>query len=139
MSADQPKSPRFLGRLVLVEAGEGVALLWSMAYFFLLLFGLYLLRPVREAIGIARGADKLPWLMTGTLLAMVLVNPAFAALVSKLPRRRFIPWVYRFFALTMLAFFLAFHFLPHRSPALGYASISGSASSTSSWCPCSGA
>jgi len=121
MSADQPKSPRFLGRLVLVEAGEGVALLWSMAYFFLLLFGLYLLRPVREAIGIARGADKLPWLMTGTLLAMVLVNPAFAALVSKLPRRRFIPWVYRFFALTMLAFFLAFHFLPHRSPALGYA------------------
>jgi len=121
MSAVQPKSPRFLRRLVLVEAGEGAALLWSMGYFFLLLFGFYLLRPVREAIGIARGADKLPWLMTGTLLAMVLVNPAFAALVSKLPRRRFIPWVYRFFALTMLAFFLAFRFLPHHSPALGYA------------------
>ncbi len=112
---------RLLRRLVLLEEGEAPALLWSAAYFFLLLFGFYLLRPVREAIGIARGADKLPWLMTGTLLAMALANPAFAALVSRLPRRRFIPIAYRFFALTMLAFFLAFRFLPHKGgPALGY-------------------
>lgn len=116
------KPARLLRRLVLLEAGEAPALLWSTAYFFLLLFGFYLLRPVREAIGIARGADKLPWLMTGTLLAMALANPAFAALVSRLPRRRFIPWAYRFFALNMLAFFLAFRFLPqHGGPALGYA------------------
>jgi AAA family ATP:ADP antiporter len=53
---------------------------------------------------------------------MVLANPAFAALVSRLPRRRFIPWAYRFFGLQMLAFFLAFRFLPnHGGPALGYA------------------
>ncbi|MBK9797095.1 MAG: MFS transporter [Holophagaceae bacterium] len=113
---------RLLRRLVLLEEGEAPALLWSAAYFFLLLFGYYLLRPVREAIGIARGADRLPWLMTGTLLVMALANPAFAALVSRLPRRRFIPAAYRCFALTMLAFFLAFRFLPHRGgPALGYA------------------
>jgi AAA family ATP:ADP antiporter len=112
---------RLLRRLVLLEQGEAPALLWSALYFFLLLFGFYLLRPVREAIGIARGADKLPWLMTGTLLAMVLANPAFATLVSRLPRRRFIPLTYRFFALNMLAFFLAFRFLPnHGGPALGY-------------------
>jgi len=116
------KPARLLRRLVLLEEGEAPALLWSTAFFFLLLFGFYLLRPVREAIGIARGADKLPWLMTGTLVAMVLANPAFAALVSRLPRRRFIPWAYRFFALNMLAFFLAFRFLPHRGgAALGYA------------------
>ena len=113
---------RLLRRLVLLDEGEAPALLWSTAYFFLLLFGFYLVRPVREAIGIARGADKLPWLMTGTLVAMALANPAFAALVSRLPRRRFIPAAYRFFALNMLAFFLAFHFLPQRGgPALGYA------------------
>ena len=113
---------RLLRRLVLLDEGEAPALLWSTLYFFLLLFGFYLLRPVREAIGIARGADKLPWLMTGTLLAMVLANPAFAALVSRLPRKRFIPWAYRFFALNMLAFFLAFRFLPHHGgAALGYA------------------
>lgn len=113
---------RLLRRLVLLEEGEAPALLWSSLYFFLLLFGFYLLRPVREAIGIARGADKLPWLMTGTLLAMALANPAFAALVSRLPRRRFIPMAYRFFALNMLGFFLAFRYLPHQGgPALGYA------------------
>ena len=112
---------RLLRRLVLLDEGEAPALLWSAFYFFLLLFGFYLLRPVREAIGIARGADKLPWLMTGTLLAMLLANPAFAALVSRLPRRRFIPLAYRFFALNMLAFFLAFRFLPnHGGAALGY-------------------
>ena len=113
---------RLLRRLVLLEEGEVPALFWSTAYFFLLLFGFYLLRPVREAIGIARGADKLPWLMTGTLLAMALANPAFAAVVSRLPRRRFIPRAHRFFALNMLAFFLAFRFLPHHGgAALGYA------------------
>ncbi|GLH73634.1 MFS transporter [Geothrix limicola] len=113
---------KLLRRLVMIEEGEVPALLWSALYFFLLFFGYYLLRPVREAIGIARGADKLPWLMTGTLLAMVLANPAFATLVSRLPRRRFIPWAYRFFALNMLAFFLAFRFLPQRGgAALGYA------------------
>jgi AAA family ATP:ADP antiporter len=113
---------RLLRRLVLIEEGEAPALLWSSAYFFLLLFGYYLLRPMREAMGIARGADKLPWLMTGTLLAMALVNPAFAALVSKLPRRRFIPLTYRFFGVSLLAFLLAFRQLPgHGGPALGYA------------------
>ena len=113
---------RLLRRLVLLDEGEAPALLWSALYFFLLLFGFYLLRPVREAMGIARGADKLPWLMTGTLLAMALANPAFAALVSKLPRRRFIPLAYRFFALNMLAFFLAFRLLPnHGGAALGFA------------------
>jgi AAA family ATP:ADP antiporter len=113
---------RLLRRLVLLDEGEAPALLWSTLYFFLLLFGFYLLRPVREAIGIARGADKLPWLMTGTLAAMVLANPAFAALVSRLPRKRFIPLAYRFFAANMLAFFLAFRFLPHHGgAALGYA------------------
>jgi AAA family ATP:ADP antiporter len=121
MTPDHPFR-RLLRRLVLMEEGEAPALLWSTLYFFLLFFGFYLLRPVREAIGIARGADKLPWLMTGTLLAMVLANPAFAALVSRLPRRRFIPQAYRFFALNMLAFFLAFRFLPgHGGAALGYA------------------
>ena len=113
---------RLLRRLVLLEPGEAPALLWSALTFFLLLFGFYLLRPVREAIGISRGADKLPWLMTGTLIAMALANPAFAALVSRLPRKRFIPLAYRFFALNMVAFFLAFRFLPrHGGAVLGYA------------------
>ena len=123
-----PQGPaRLLRRLILVKAGEGAILASATAYFFCLLAGYYLLRPVREAFGIARGADKLPWLMTGTLLAMLLVNPAFAALVSRFPRRQFIPWTYRFFALNLVAFFVLFRWqqghggTASAGPALGYA------------------
>jgi AAA family ATP:ADP antiporter len=112
---------RVLGRAVLVRPGEGRLLLWSTGYFFFLLFSYYLLRPMREAFGIARGADKLPWLMTGTMAVMFLANPVFAALVSRLPRRRFIPLAYRFCGATMAGFYLLFKYLPaHGGAALGY-------------------
>src|SRR5690606_23665617 len=37
----------------------------------------------------------LPWLFTATLVATALVGPPFAALVARLPRRRFATWSYR--------------------------------------------
>lgn len=111
-----------LQRLVLLRPGEGRALLCAAAYFFCLLLSLYLLRPVREAMGIARGADWLPWLMTTTLVVMLIVNPIYAALVSRLPRRRFIPWVAHFFAANLLVFAALFQWLPgHGGTLLGYA------------------
>lgn len=93
-----------LQRLALVRPGEGRALLWAAAYFFFLLQSYYLLRPVREAMGIAKGADKLPWLMSLTLLVMLVANPLYARLVSRWPRRRFIPAVSHFFAVNLLVF-----------------------------------
>ncbi|MES2049465.1 MAG: Npt1/Npt2 family nucleotide transporter [Pseudomonadota bacterium] len=108
-------------RLVLVQAGESRALLWAAAYFFFLLFSFYLLRPVREAMGIAKGADKLPWLMTATMLVTLLANPIYAMVVSRLPRRRFIPLISHFFALNLLILFLLFNYLPeHGGATLGY-------------------
>lgn len=111
-----------LQRLVLLRPGEGRALLLAAGYFFFLLLALYLLRPVREAMGIARGADWLPSLMTTTLVVMLIVNPIYAALVSRLPRKRFIPLVAHFFAANLLAFAALFHLLPgHGGSLLGYA------------------
>jgi ATP:ADP antiporter, AAA family len=104
-----------------VRTGEWPTLLWSAGYFFALLFGYYLLRPVREAMGIARGVDDLPWLMTGTLVAMLLASPVFAALVSRVPRRRFIPIKYQFFAANLLGFALLLSMTPPESRLwLGY-------------------
>lgn len=112
---------RALRRLVMLEPEEGPLLGWATAYFFLLLLSFYLLRPLREAMGIARGADKLPLLMTGTLLAMLLANPVYAALVSRWPRRTFLPATCRFFAANMLLLALLFRVLPgHGGTALGY-------------------
>ena len=122
-AAAPDSAPRsLLQRLVMVQPGEGRALLWAASYFFFLLFSFYLLRPMREAMGIAKGADKLPWLMTGTMLAMFALHPLYAMIVSRMPRRRFIPLVSHFFAANMLLFLAAFGLLPeHGGAALGYA------------------
>lgn len=123
----QPASPTdaptggLLQRLVMVRPGEARALLWAAAYFFFLLLAYYLLRPVREAMGIAKGADKLPWLMTGTMLAMIAIHPLYAMIVSKMPRRRFIPLISHFFAANLVLFFFAFLTLPeHGGANLGF-------------------
>jgi ATP:ADP antiporter, AAA family len=120
-----PSLPRFvshpLQRVLKIRRGEGKVLVLAAGYFFFLMMGYYLLRPLREAMGIAKGADNLPWLMTATLAVMFLANPAFSALVSRLPRRRFIPLTYRFFAVNLLVFFVLFKLLPaHGGTALGY-------------------
>ncbi|WP_437607062.1 MFS transporter [Sorangium sp. So ce834] len=94
-----------LRRVCDVKEGEVSALLWSFAYFFCVLCSYYILRPVREEMGISGGMDKLPWLFTAVFATMLAAVPAFSALVARLPRRRFIPIVYRFFASNLLVFF----------------------------------
>lgn len=97
--------------MVDVRPDEVRALLLSCLYFFCLLSAYYIIRPMREQMGVTGGVRNLPWLYTGTLLSMLAVHPPFAALVARLPRRRFITFSYRFFAANILAFFLLFHVL----------------------------
>jgi len=61
-------------------------------------------------MGVAGGVRNLPWLFTGTLVAMLLLHPPFAALVSRLPRLRFVSITYRFFMLSLLIFFVLLTF-----------------------------
>ncbi len=88
--------------------GEGTVLVWATAYNFLVLCAYSVIRPIRDDMGAASGADKLAWLFTGTMVGMLLVHPLYTALVSKLKRRQFIGWTYRFFMLNLVAFFLVF-------------------------------
>lgn len=88
--------------------GEGTVLLWSTAYYFLVLCAYYVIRPIRDDIGAASGAEKLAWLFTGTLVGMLLVHPLYTAIVARLTRRSFVTWAYRFFALNLVAFFFYF-------------------------------
>jgi AAA family ATP:ADP antiporter len=75
-----------------------VLVLWGGLYIFCLMTSYYVLRPIRDTVGIAGGnTDDLPWLFTGTLLAMLVLNPLFALLVRRLSARIFIPAVYLFF------------------------------------------
>ena len=54
-----PSHP-LLRRLVTLRQGELTAMLWSFAYFFCLLCSYYVLRPVRDEMGIQGGVDNLP-------------------------------------------------------------------------------
>ena len=89
---------------VKVEPAEKAALLLGFAFHFCVLASYYLVRPLRDALGLEGGADKLQWLFTATFVAMLVMVPLFGALVSRLPPRRFVPLVYRLIALSMLVF-----------------------------------
>ena len=97
---------RWLSRLVAVRPDEMRALLWSFAYFFCLLASYYVLRPLRDEMGIAGGVRNLHWLFTATFFVMLAAVPIFGAVVARLPRRRFIPLVYHFFVANIAIFWV---------------------------------
>lgn len=88
--------------------GEGAVLVWATTYYFLVLCAYYVIRPIRDDMGAASGAENLAWLFTGTMVGMLLVHPLYTSLVSKLRRRQFIGWTYRFFILNLVVFYLIF-------------------------------
>ncbi len=95
-------------RLVTVNPGEWRPLLWSFSYFFALLCGYYIIRPMRDEMGIAGGVEHLQWLFSGTFLVMLAVVPLFGWLTRNFAPRRFLPFVYLFFITNLLVFFLLF-------------------------------
>jgi ATP:ADP antiporter, AAA family len=97
---------RWLQRAVPATPQERAAALWSFAYFFTLLAGYYVLRPLRDQMGIAGGVRALPWMFTATFVALIVAQPLYGALVARLTRARFIPVVYHFFAANLALFWL---------------------------------
>jgi len=89
-----------------VRAEELSAVVWAWLFFFSALSAYYVIRPIRDDMGVAGGVENLPWLFTGSLVGTLILNVPFSWLVSKLPRARFISTSYRFFALNLVVFFL---------------------------------
>ncbi len=88
-----------------VKRDELPAFIGSFAYFFCLLCGYYLIRPVRDEMAIQAGLANLPWLFTAVFLVMLALTPVFGWLVSHVPRRQLLPWLYAFFAMNLLFFY----------------------------------
>ncbi len=106
------QSPKMIARLLNIERGEGPAALAGASLFFLLFCGYFMLRPVRETMGIAGGVQNLQWLFTGTFVATLVALPMFGWLASKVSRRRILFWTYAFFASNLVAFAVAFVMQP---------------------------
>ncbi len=106
------------------------ALLWSFLYFFCLLSGYYVLRPVRDAMGASSDVEAvfpramidffaahgialqdlvLQVLATGTFVLVLIAQPLYGALVSNFPRRVFLPVLFGFFIACLLVFYALFH------------------------------
>jgi len=79
--------------------------LLAFSCFFCVLSSFYILRPIREEMGIFGGRENLPWLFTATFVVMVLAATAYAWLVARVPRGRILPWAYHFFSVNLLLFF----------------------------------
>jgi ATP:ADP antiporter, AAA family len=77
---------RLLGVAVDVRRAERRAILLGFAYFFALLASYYLLRPIREEMGIRGGVQTLQWSFTATFVALTLAVPAYSALFARVPR-----------------------------------------------------
>jgi AAA family ATP:ADP antiporter len=97
---------RWQRQVLPVTAEERAAALWSFAYFFTLLAGYYVLRPLRDQMGIAGGIKALPWTFTATFVTLLVAQPLYGALVARVRRVRFIPVVYHFFVANLVLFWL---------------------------------
>jgi AAA family ATP:ADP antiporter len=103
----------------MVEPGEVAALRLAILGGFLIFASYNVVRPMRDQVGAELGARALPWLMTGTLVLMVLVSPAVSWLVSRYSRRVFIPVIFRFFVVCLAGFGGVAALLPAHSVAAG--------------------
>ena len=96
--------PQRLAQAINARPAELSAALCGFALFFCLFSGYFMLRPIREAMGIQGGVENLQWLFTATFFVMLAAVPLFAWLNSKVPRARYIDWVYGVFISQLLLF-----------------------------------
>src|ERR1700730_1558414 len=99
-------------RAVDVHADEMRAMWLAFVFNFVVLAGYYILRPIREEIGASSGVENLPWMYTATLVGMLIANTLFAAIVSRMSRRKFLPLAYRFAIANLFIFFLLMRAVP---------------------------
>lgn len=99
---------RILKLIADVEPEEAGAVLIAFVYFFFLMASYFILRPLRDTMGTVYGVAHLQQLFTGTFIVSFIVAPVFAGLASRIRLATFLPWVYGFIGLTMLAFYALF-------------------------------
>ena len=96
-----------LERIIQIRHGEWPRFILAFAYFFFLLGGYFMLRPMRGTVA-SNNSDILHLLYSATFITMLLIVPVFGWLVSKFRRSRFIPGIYLFFMSNLLFFIYAF-------------------------------
>jgi AAA family ATP:ADP antiporter len=108
--AGRPASPlaKIFKATAHVEPYEIKAVVLGFLYYFFLLGSYYILRPVRDAMGITYGTDHLEDLFTVVFFATFLTAPIYAFCANRVKLSTLVPWVYGFFALSIVVFYAMF-------------------------------
>ena len=104
----QPVMDVLMRQTMAVNPHELRALCWAFSYFFALLCSYYIIRPMRDEMGIAGGVEHLQWMFSGTFLAMLAVVPVFGWVTRRWVTRQFLPRMYYFFIANILFFYVLF-------------------------------
>lgn len=96
-----------------LRPGEVAPFALSFIAFTALLSASYVLRPIRDALGIQGGVNTYPWLFTGTFVATLVLYPLFGAIASRTTRTLFAVAVYALVMVSLLVFRLLIERDPH--------------------------
>jgi AAA family ATP:ADP antiporter len=107
---------RFLRTAAKIEVHEMKAVMLSFIYATLIFASYNMIKPYRDAMGTVYGARNLPGLFTGTFLAMLVASSIYGAFASRMKLATFLPWVWGFLIINLLAFFLLFETLGSTRP-----------------------
>ena len=92
-----------------VKKEEWAPLIWSFLYFYFLLTSYFVVRPIRETMGVTAGGREIyDVLFSATFIVMLLLQPVYGKIVSKYSRKQFIPIIYGFFTVLMILFWATF-------------------------------
>jgi ATP:ADP antiporter, AAA family len=110
---------RRLRRLTGLAPDEGTTAVLAAVLFFFLMAAYFILKPLRDEMGLAGGVENLPHLYLFTLATMLAVAPAFGWLSRRRRREVFVPAAYHLFAANLVIFFVLLGLWPASEAAIG--------------------
>jgi AAA family ATP:ADP antiporter len=112
VESSAPRCRNPLQALFNVRRAEIGPVLIAALFFFFVLTALMLLRPARDALGLAHGIENVRSLIIVTAVVTLAVNPLFGWVVSRLRRLHVIGATYGFILLTLVGFWCLMRFTP---------------------------
>lgn len=97
----------FKKRIFDIPADDRSSLLRAFFFFYFVLCSWYSIRPVRNEMAVQAGLENLPSLLSIVLLVMLIANPVYSWLVSRINRNKIVLYFYLFFILNLLLFFFS--------------------------------
>ena len=93
-----------------ISKEEYLPLFKAFAFFFFVLASWYAIRPVRNEMAVQGGIFNLPWLLLAVMVAMLVINPIYSWVVSKIQASRVVIYTYSFFIFNLILFLMFWNF-----------------------------